>query len=404
MASPVFGSPTQRPVGGTFGTNGDDRLNGTREDDIISGLDGNDTIYGFDGNDALYGGDGNDYLDGGANNDHLYGGNNGDTLYGGNGNDWLYGGDGSDFLYGGAGDDHLYAGDDTSSHGNFLSGGAGADTFHGASNRPDTVDYSDSPGGVTVNLGTSKGGGSDAAGDIYYDIEHIAGSAFDDILIGSGTYNSIHGGDGNDLIFGLGGDDSLEGGKGADYLDGGAGYDSIDYLDSVTGVTVNLTTGSGAGGDAAGDTYYSIEEVMGSKFDDTLIGDVNANTLVGADGDDVLFGGGGQDKLSGWAGQDTLTGGAAADIFSFLPENLPDFITDFSQAEGDLIDLEWYGYQTISFSFIGPAGFSGTALELRYEQMAGETVLSGDTDGDGVGDFEIHCSGAINFTVNDFIL
>ena len=76
-----------------------------------------------------------------------------------------------------------------------------------------------------VNLGTSKGGGSDAQGDIYYDIEHIIGSAFDDILIGSGDVNIIHGGGGDDQIFGLGDDDFLDGGEGADYLDGGDGYD-----------------------------------------------------------------------------------------------------------------------------------------------------------------------------------
>ena len=60
--------------------------------------------------------------------------------------------------------------------------------------------------------------------------------------------------------------------------------------------------------------------------------------------------------------------------------------------------------QDATFSFIGTAGFSGTAGELHYEQVAGETVVNGDTDGDGVSDFEIHCVGTINFTVNDFIL
>jgi Ca2+-binding RTX toxin-like protein len=410
MANPVLPGPNKPPIRGTFGTDGDDRLDGTREDDTISGLDGNDTIFGFGGDDWLYGGDGYDYLDGGDNNDHLYGGNNGDELHGGDGNDWLYGDDGSDLLYGGAGDDHLYGGDDINSHGNLLNGGAGADTLHGAPNRPDIADYSDSPGAVEVNLGTSKGAGSDAEGDIYYDIEHITGSAFDDILIGSGGFNSIHGGGGDDQIFGLGDDDKLYGGEGHDYLDGGDGYDTIEYYASANGVIVNLTTGAGTGGEAEGDTYYSIEHVFGSKFDDTLIGDGNANLLQGAEGDDTLFGGGGQDKLNGGSGQDTLSGGAEADTFLFYASGTlgdpPDFITDFSQADGDVIDLKSLeGFlNDETFSFIGTAGFSGAAWELRYEQVAGETVVTGDTDGDGVGDFEIHCVGTINFTVNDFIL
>ena len=405
----VLAGPNKPPIRGKFGTNGDDRLNGTPEGDTISGLDGKDTIFGFGGDDWLYGGDGNDDLYGGDNNDHLYGGNGGDDLYGGDGNDWLYGGDGSDHLYGGAGDDHLYGGDDIASHGNLLNGGAGADTLHGAPNRPDIADYRNSPGAVVVNLGTSKGGGSDAQGDIYYDIEHIIGSAFDDILIGSGGFNSIHGGGGDDQIFGLGDDDFLDGGEGADYLDGGDGYDWLDYSDSASGITVNLTTGTGTGGEAEGDTYYSIEQVSGSKFGDTLIGDANANTLDGGEGADMLFGSGGQDILSGGGGgQDTLTGGADADTFSFYNSfftgNPPTFITDFSQADGDVIDLTPGFGSPPTFSFIGTAGFSGTAWELHYEKVAGETIVSGDANGDGVGDFEIHCIGTINFTASDFIL
>ena len=84
--------------------------------------------------------------------------------------------------------------------------------------------------------------------------------------------------------------------------------------------------------------------MSGSKFGDTLIGDANANTLYGGEGADMLFGGGGQDMLSGGGGgQDTLTGGADADSFSFHSSfytgNPPTFITDFSQADGDVIDL-----------------------------------------------------------------
>lgn len=389
----VLAGPSKPSSRGTFGTNGDDPLYGTREGDTISGLDGEDTIFGFGGDDWLYGGDGNDYLYGGDNDDHLYGGN------------------GGDHLYGGAGDDHLYGGDDQSGHwgSNVLNGGAGADTLHGSPNGSDYADYSNSPGAVVVNLGTSKGGGSDAQGDIFYDIEHITGSAFGDILIGSGDANIIHGGGGDDQIFGLGGADILDGGAGADYLDGGDGSDTLDYRDSASGVMVNLTTGTGASGEAEGDTYDSIEQVYGSKFGDTLIGDANANTLYGGEGADMLFGGGGQDILfGGGGGQDTLTGGAGADSFSFhnsfYTGNPPTFITDFSQADGDVIDLIQGFGSPPAFSFIGTAGFSGTAWELRYEQVAGETIVSGDANGDGVGDFEIHCIGTINLTANDFIL
>ena len=331
------------------------------------------------------------------------------TISGGDGNDWLYGGDGSDDLYGGAGDDHLYGGDDIASHGNLLNGGAGADTLHGAPNRPDIADYSNSPGAVVVNLGTSKGGGSDAQGDIYYDIEHIIGSAFDDILIGSGGFNSIHG-----VVATIRSSDwattiSSMVAKAPTISTAATAMTRIDYSDSASGVTVNLTTGTGTGGEAEGDTYYSIEEVSGSKFGDTLIGDVQRQHARRRRGCRHAV----RRRRSGYAvggggGQDTLTGGADADTFSFYNSfftgNPPTFITDFSQADGDVIDLTPGFGSTPTFSFIGTAGFSGTAWELHYEQVAGETIVSGDTNGDGVGDFEIHCIGTINFTANDFIL
>jgi Ca2+-binding RTX toxin-like protein len=404
-------TPNKPPIRGIYGTGGDDSLDGTRGGDTISGLGGKDTIFGFGGNDWLYGGEGHDTLDGGDGNDHLFGGAGWDKLYGGDDEDWLYGGDGHDELYGGAGDDHLYAGDGAG-HGssNRLNGGAGADELHGGSGKKDVVDYSDSPGAVEVNLGTSKGAGSDAQGDIYYDIESIDGSAFDDILIGSGASNTIYGDEGDDQIFGLGDDDTLIGGEGGDYLDGGAGNDLIEYGASNAGVTVNLTTGTGAGGYAQGDTYYSIEDVFGTQFDDTLIGNASANVLVGGQGADTLFGGGGQDTLRGGDGQDTLTGGGDADIFRFGKGDLLgepfDYIMDFSQADGDVIDLshfEGFGKDD-TFAFLDTGGFTGAGWELRYEQIGGETIVSGDVDGDGQADFEIHCVGTINFTANDFLL
>jgi Ca2+-binding RTX toxin-like protein len=75
-------------------------------------------------------------------------------------------------------------------------------------------------------------------------------------------------------------------------------------------VTVNLLTGAGSGGTAAGDTYSSIEGVLGGTGVDTLIGDNNANFLDGGAGNDTLTGNGGADtfvlKVSG-GGHDNIT-------------------------------------------------------------------------------------------------
>ena len=79
----------------------------------------------------------------------------------------------------------------------------------------------------------------------------------------------------------------------ADRLDGGDATDWADYRGASTGVTANLTNGLGTGGEAAGDRYISIENFLGSSFDDRLIGNADGNVLRGGAGADTLEGGGG---------------------------------------------------------------------------------------------------------------
>src|SRR5262245_13858237 len=126
----------------------------------------------------------------------------------------------------------------------------------------------------------------------------------------------IYGYGGNDTIRALGGDDGLIGGAGADILDGGSGIDIVYYFDSLSYVIVNLADGTGAGGTAAGDTLISIENAVGSDFDDFLFGSIGSNNLYGQGGDDFLSGGGGNDELYGGIGDDTLKGGGGADFVS----------------------------------------------------------------------------------------
>jgi Ca2+-binding RTX toxin-like protein len=73
----------------------------------------------------------------------------------------------------------------------------------------------------------------------------------------------------------------------------------------------NLVSG---GGDAAGDFLFEVEAVIGSAFNDAIIGGSAADSLLGGDGNDRLDGGGSVDTLAGDGGNDTLTGGAAADV------------------------------------------------------------------------------------------
>lgn len=89
-----------------------------------------------------------------------------------------------------------------------------------------------------------------------------------------------------------------------------------------------------------------IENAVGGKRADLLIGNMLDNRLVGGDGTDALvagagndelFGGKGFDQLDGGSGNDTLWGGAGGDVFIFSTGFGVDTIMDFEAK--DLIDL-----------------------------------------------------------------
>nr|WP_231402355.1 calcium-binding protein [Caenimonas aquaedulcis] len=138
---------------------------------------------------------------------------------------------------------------------------------------------------------------------------HFVGDEFD---------NELHGTGGNDSIEGLGGNDTLLGDWGNDTLDGGDGIDTAVYVAATAGVTVNLVTGVSRGGDG-NDSLIAIENLWGSYYNDTLIGDAGANLLKGLSGSDSILGGDGNDTLWGGSGNesDTLNGGAGFDAVSY---------------------------------------------------------------------------------------
>jgi Ca2+-binding RTX toxin-like protein len=115
-------------------------------------------------------------------------------------------------------------------------------------------------------------------------------------------------------ILGTAGNDVLYGTSGADNIIGNGGTDKVSYLNAMAGVSASLFTGTGTGGDAAGDTYDGILNLQGSSFDDVLTGNGGDNLIQGGSGRDRLNGRAGDDVLSGGADNDILVGGAGADV------------------------------------------------------------------------------------------
>ncbi len=185
---------------------------------------------------------------------------------------------------------------------------------------------------------------------------HIDGTDGADILFGNPGDNYLYGGGDNDILMGD---------EGADELHGSNGKDTADYTYSTSAVRVDLKTGFGKGGYAQGDRYVSIENAVGSKYDDELIGNGEGNVLDGGRGDDELFGGGGDDTLNGGIGEDVLEGGAGADRLDGGSDS--DTASYASSREGVTVNL-------------------GRSVQMPGTTEREETIKSGAQGGDADGD------------------
>lgn len=296
--------------------------------------------------------------------------------------------------------------------------------------------------------------------DLYLDYKNLSavptyrgGSGWNGYAIyGNGGSDNIVAGHGDDNIYGGSGNDSIKSYYGYNYIDGGTGTDRLDYswygqntsIDNSLGVNADLSTGhtqareiiSGLRFD---DEFNSIENLKGSSFNDRLYGNgiantidggygndiiwgrsgndklyggQNADSLSGGNGDDLLVGGSGNDVLVGGLGADDLTGGYGADTFRFTniadsTQDLlsQDLITDFTQSEGDVIDLQ--PLSSIIFNFINMSGFhkDGTSFpEVRYFHDGSSTVVQADVNGNGSADIEITLTGSFTLHASDFLL
>jgi len=160
----------------------------------------------------------------------------------------------------------------------------------------------------------------------------LRGTSGDDELVDEFGANLIRALTGDDVIVGLDGDDEIHAGAGDDLVlpgtgndavYGGGGTDTVSYRDAGSGVGLDLGSGRGLAGAAAGDVYHGIEQAEGSRFDDRLYtadervtalwGLSGDDELIGREADDRLYGGAGDDELDGGSGDDVLDGGEGAD-------------------------------------------------------------------------------------------
>lgn len=199
-----------------------------------------------------------------------------------------------------------------------------------------------------------------------------------DTLYGGGGNDTILGGQGNDILDGGDGDDTLSGQDGIDIFRGGAGVDTVDYSkESPFQLLVNLETNVASGGTASGDTFYSIENLIGSDDRiDRFIGTAAANHFWGQgggdyfngrDGDDILDGGNDGDILYGEGGNDTIIGGAGQDYLD--GGDGVDTVVYAGSSDGVTIDLA--NGTASGGDADGPVQIVGRGTVIRHDILAG---------------------------------
>ena len=235
-------------------------------------------------------------------------------------------------------------------------------------------------GAQLVNYGVVSGAMGSFRGSSFGDGLVNRGALQGAVFLGNGAdlYDG-RGGTVNGVVWGEAGDDTLTGGDtDDDVLVGGSG------LDVLTG--------------RAGD-----DGLYGGEHDDTLRGGAGDDQLWAEGQNDLVAGGAGDDLLYGGSGTDTLIGGAGADQFIFTiglelgSGATRDQISDFTK--GDVVDLHWVSFGMV---FIGSAAFSGLAKEVRYAKATG--LLSIDSNGDGLMNYQIEFTNHAALTATDFLL
>ncbi|MGH1421183.1 MAG: hypothetical protein ACRBEQ_05150 [Hyphomonas sp.] len=341
-------------------------------------------------------------LSGGAASDILSDASGDEQLYGRGGDDILIGGTGQDRFEGGAGRDI------------FIIAGDGQDDrivdFEVGLDQIDLTGWAGLYGRSVLHFVSTAGGGRIQFGDERLIVRSADGSSLSvaqlsaavmqnftrtDLQFGAQNF-LIEGTALNDLLQGSAGDDILRGLAGADTLRGGAGSDTVSYEDSRGSLRVDLLFAHINTNVAAGDTYSSIENIIGSQGFDNLRGTYgdnyiaggrNVDYIFGRRGDDTLEGGIGDDVLFGGVGRDTLIGGSHRDRAQYS-ESLTAIVADLAmprfntgEAAGDsysgIEDLAGGAYGDSLFGDRGANRLFGREGADRLTGREGDDYLNG---------------------------
>ena len=292
------------------------------------------------------------------------------VLEGGLGDDTLLGGDGNDSYVFGQTDDTDDLGSDVIQE----ASGEGTDLIDLGGMTQDAT----SGGGIALDLmqvGSPQAVHEDLSiqldGAAYF--EDVTGSGYDDTIGANAQDNVLTGGDGDDrYVFAnttenLGTDTIVENDdEGSDTLD----FDGM--AQGSDGVTIDLSvTGSRAVHDdlSLDLPAAELENIVGSDYDDSLVGNADAN---------ILEGGQGNDRLDGGDGDDTYVFYGEDDLGS-------DEITEQSGEGSDTLDFSSFGGTVdADLADADPQTVNATYLTLKIVNSSTVENVTGSANNDTI--------------------
>ena len=282
-----------------------------------------------------------------------------------------------------------------------IKGLGGNDQIDGGTGR-DVADYSDANDGVGIAVDMAAGtvsGGTSVGSDTLRSIESVRGTDFADTYVATGfnqtsqnnaqdiqiqsTINNIfEGGGGNDTIIGSSGTQ-------ASYSTGNGGT-QISYAHALASVTVDLRDGT-AFGTAANDvahvgtdSFTQVSGVIGSDFNDTLLGTNNPSH------GDVFFGGAGNDFIDGRVGYDfvgyyanfnpaSITGGISVNLAAGTVTGDASVGTDTLRSIELVRGTQFDDiYTAVGFGLAGALNVSDMGTFNQFEGMGGNDTVFGN--------------------------
>jgi len=256
--------------------------------------------------------------------------------------------------------------------------GAGDDIVDGRGGN-DRLNYSSSNNGMGVTVDLTINTVTDGFGDTdtFFNIEGVRGSDFVDNLSGDD------------------GDNNFEPDNADDVIDGRGGDDVIVYDNQFGAVNVDLANGTADDGEGGTDTLISIEQAVGSPFDDILTGSTADNILIGRSGADMINGGDGDDLLEGSEGDDILDGGAGADEMdgglgddTFTVDDAGDVLSEDGGTDTVIASVAFNlsgGFENLEFTAdAGDVDGNGNSLANEITGSNGANVIKAGGDDDVV--------------------